>query len=71
MERGLYKSGWVCYDIDGRGSIGERDDFVKAGFSNMNVTKGREVPLCLLDQIEAEEREIQCIEAELEWLNCL
>jgi hypothetical protein len=30
--KGLYKRGWVCYDIDGRGSRGERGGFVKAGF---------------------------------------
>jgi hypothetical protein len=32
LHKGLYKSVWVCYDIDGRGSIGERNSFVKAGF---------------------------------------
>jgi hypothetical protein len=33
--KGLYKSGWVCYDIDSRGSIGERSGFVKARVSRV------------------------------------
>jgi hypothetical protein len=36
--RGLYKSGWVCYDIGGRSNIGERDGFVKAGFRGFSLT---------------------------------